>query len=78
MDLYFSVENIIIQVKFQNKSEITGDICAGSNSEQDSISGYSDKSTQHVLSAPNTASNSSASGSADINETTWQSAVDAT
>jgi hypothetical protein len=65
-------------VKCPKKSEINGDISAGSNSEQDNFSSDSDNSTEYVVSAPNTASDISDSGLVDITETTWQSAVDAT
>jgi hypothetical protein len=65
-------------VKFPKTSEIIGDLCAGSNQQEDNIAGDSDNSKEHGLIAPNTASNNSASGFVDITETTWESAVDAT
>jgi hypothetical protein len=60
-------------MKCPKKSEISGHISVGSNSEQDS-----DNGKEQVVSAPNTASDNSNSGLVDITETTWRSAVDAT
>ena len=65
-------------MKFPKKIEIIGDIWAGSNQQHDNIASDSDNCKEQGLIAPNTVSNSSASGFADISETTWQSVVDAT